>query len=144
MRHFADLNKLVDAQRAACKLLGIEREDIELDVLGVETFEQGLERRLEEAKKKGAVFDVSNSDDEDDATLSQSKHIKVKSEKRSGEISASPSGDQDVINLCDSDDDEEDAKQPAAGNVQNLENTSVDVAVTAGMSGMYISVSKLT
>ena len=47
-----DLNELVDKQQSACKLLGIEREDIELDVLGVETFEQSLGRKLEEAKQK--------------------------------------------------------------------------------------------
>lgn len=51
-----DLSKLVDKQQSACKLLGIEREDIELDVLGVETFEQSLGRKLEEAKKKGEDF----------------------------------------------------------------------------------------
>lgn len=139
MRCFADLNKLVDQQRAACKRLGIEREDIELDVMGVETFEQGLERRLEEAKKKGAIFDVSNSDDEDDTTMPQNNKIKVKSEKRTKIISKIPSRDQDVIDLCDSDDDEEDAKPAAANNVPNLVSRAMDIAVAAGMSGMYFS-----
>jgi hypothetical protein len=63
---FLELNKLVDDQHEACKLLGIKREEIELDVMGVETFEQSLERKMKEAKQKGAVFDFCNSDDEDE------------------------------------------------------------------------------
>ena len=59
-----DLNELVDKQQSACKLLGIEREDIELDVLGVETFEQSLGRKLEEAKQKGERISIASPNSE--------------------------------------------------------------------------------
>lgn len=48
--------KLVESQREACELLDIVSGDVKLDVIGVESFEQN-ERKMEEAKNEGAVFD---------------------------------------------------------------------------------------
>jgi hypothetical protein len=98
-------------------LLGIKREEIELDVMGVETFEQSLERKMKEAKQKGAVFDFCNSDNEDEHDAFGTKTVKVKAEKTTGSFGrAQPAagGNNDIIDLCDSDDDEEMNRKPAA------------------------------
>jgi hypothetical protein len=111
-----DLNKLVETQREACELLGIERGDIELDVIGVESVEQSLERKMEEAKKKGAIFDFCDSDREDEDPVRTNRGIRMTSEKnQSAEVECFPIrtvGAPKVIDLCDSD-DEEDKKPPA-------------------------------
>ena len=59
-----ELNRLCEIQAGASELMGIEREEMELNLMAVETFEQGLERRLEEAQKKGEVIDLCDSDAE--------------------------------------------------------------------------------
>lgn len=59
-----ELNRLFEVQTGASELLGIEREEMELDLMAVETFDQSLERRLEEAKKKGEVIDLCDPDAE--------------------------------------------------------------------------------
>lgn len=61
-----ELNRLCVVQASASELMGIEREEMELDLMAVETFDQMLERRLDEAKKNGDVIDLCDSDAEDD------------------------------------------------------------------------------
>ena len=110
---YAELNKLVVSQQQACKLVGIEREDIELDVLGVESFEQTIARKMEQARKEGAVFDFCDSDDEDNNPVQPNNMVRVKTERKKGTYSRVVSGHSDVIDLCDSD-DEGDKKLPAS------------------------------
>ncbi|KAL3795128.1 hypothetical protein HJC23_007356 [Cyclotella cryptica] len=111
-----DLNKLVDIQREACELLGIERGDIELDVMGVESFEQSLERKMEEAEKKGAVYDFCDSDRDDELPVRFNPLTRIKPERnQSSGAKAHPVmtvGASTVIDLCESD-DEDDRKPPA-------------------------------
>ena len=109
------LNELVEIQSSACDMLGIEREEVELDVMGVESFEDMLKRKKEEAIKNGDMFDLCDSD----AELDIKPKAKVKGEKKSGSssrtYSASASAGTDIIDLCDSDEDDDDYdKKPAA------------------------------
>lgn len=101
-----DLNALVGIQESACALLGIEREEVELDVMGVETFDEALKRRKDEAVKNGDMFDLCDSDTE--LSIKPKNGFKVKAEKkaatRAGKSFAS--SNMDVIDLCDSDNDE--------------------------------------
>lgn len=98
-----------------CQLLGIEREDIELDVLGVETFEQSLERKMKEASRNGAMFNFADSDDEDSNDPKTTSTVRVKAEKAAGRASIMEKGgsQDDAIDLCDSDDEDDDRKLPA-------------------------------
>ena len=125
------LNKLVDIQGEACDILGIEREEVELDVMGVETFEQTLARKKEECIKRGDMFNLCDSDNE----LDIQQKVKVKGEKMgtSKKPSSSSAADDDVINLCDSDSDDDDDKKPAAkpintGRVKAEYSSSADIA----------------
>lgn len=109
-----ELNDLVKIQEEACAVLGIEREEVELDVMGVESLEQTLARRKEEAIKRGDMFDLCDSDTE--LAIQPKKGVKVKAEKKRGSGAAKPSAPvDDVIDLCDSDsDDDDEPTKPAA------------------------------
>lgn len=121
-----ELNELVKLQGCACELLGIEREELELDVMGVETFDQTLARRKEEAKKNGDLFDLCDSDAE--ISIKPKHGIKVKSEKKMTKTncakSSSPSN-LEVIDLCDSDDDDECTKPAASKPSSNRPDTAI-------------------
>ncbi len=99
------LNKLLEIQGDACELLGIEREGVELDLVGVESLEQQLSRRVAEAEKNGNMIDLCDSG----ADIPSAKKIAVKSEKggakKKSPLKTSVSG---VIDLCDSDSDDDD------------------------------------
>ena len=107
------LNALVDIQGKACEMLGIEREELELELMEVESFEQTMARKKKEAIDRGDMFDLCDSDTE----LDIQPKIKVKGEKKSSSYAAAATGggsqDSDVIDLCDSDDDDY-GKKPAA------------------------------
>jgi hypothetical protein len=60
-----DLNELVEIQKSAMEILGIERDDLELDVMGVDTMEEGLTKVFENAEDNGEVIDLCDSDDDD-------------------------------------------------------------------------------
>jgi hypothetical protein len=99
-----ELNELCEIQGEACTLLGIEREEFELDVMAVESLEQSLERKLEEAKMKGDAFDLCDSD----AEIPVVPKTKVKSERvatSASQPSRAMQSTMEVIDLCDSDDD---------------------------------------
>lgn len=108
------LNALVDIQGKACEMLGIEREELELELMEVESFEQTMARKKKEAIARGDMFDLCDSDTE----LDIQPKIKVKGEKKSSSYAAAANGgsqDSDVIDLCDSDEDDDDyGKKPAA------------------------------
>ena len=104
-----DFNKLVDVQGGACKLMGVEREEVELDVMGVETFDQTLSRRLDEAKKRGDAFDLCDSDAEVPV-------VSVKAEKKARAASSSngsPPAIEIIEILSDSDDDDWEIPPPS-------------------------------
>lgn len=58
------LNELRKLQDAAMNLLGIKREEAELDVLAVDTWEQQLVKKIDEAKRSGDFIDLCDSDEE--------------------------------------------------------------------------------
>jgi hypothetical protein len=102
-----ELNRLYEVQTYASGLLGIEREELELDVMGVESFEQSLERKRKEAEDNGAAFDLCDSDAELD--VKPAAKASVKSEPRSTTSvtraqTATERANQ-TIDLCDSDDE---------------------------------------
>jgi hypothetical protein len=104
-RLLPDLNKLCQIQDDARNLVGIEREDLELDVMGVENFEQTLARKLEDAKKSGDAFDLCNSDEETDNRKPPAR-VNVKPEPGTlGTLRAASIGNGVIIDLCDSEDD---------------------------------------
>ncbi|KAL7499648.1 hypothetical protein ACHAWT_010345 [Skeletonema menzelii] len=100
-----ELNKLQEIQGGACELLGIEREEVELDLVGVESLEQQLSRRVAEAEKNGNMLDLCDSDADVPATTK----IAVKSERgpirKKSSLKTSATG---VIDLCDSSDSDDD------------------------------------
>ena len=117
-----ELNKLQEIQGGACELLGIEREEVELDLVGVETLEQQLSRRVAEAEKNGNMLNLCDSD----ADVPAAAKIAVKAEKgiarKKSPLKTSATG---VIDLCDSSDDDDDddddflfRKYPAQVNVK--------------------------
>jgi hypothetical protein len=117
-----DLNKLCGVQGGACQLIGIEREEMELDVMGVESLEKSLERKLEDAKKSGNVFDLCGSDAEIDVQPAAS--VKVKGEQISTQpkippiwpkISTMASNGCDLIDLCEYEWDDDWTPPPASG-----------------------------
>lgn len=97
-----ELNRLQQIQGDACELLGIEREEVELDLVGVESLEQQLSRRVAEAEENGDLFDLCDSD----ADVPIPKKMTVKSEKGAARakspLKTSAAG---VIDLCDSSSD---------------------------------------
>jgi hypothetical protein len=117
-----ELNRLQKIQGDACELLGIEREEVELDLVGVETLEQQLSRRVAEAKKNGDLLDLCDSD----ADVPAPKKMTVKSEKGAARTKSPPKiSTAGVIDLCDSDSDSDNdegtnifGKYPAAVNVK--------------------------
>lgn len=121
------LNKLREIQNDASALLGIEMEDLELDVLEVETLDQALALKVEEAKKSGALFDFcDDSSDEGDAVAQSTGNTffggKVKSEGTALSRTTTTTtirtrvitqAEKDVIELLDSDSDDDDLPSPS-------------------------------
>jgi hypothetical protein len=60
-----DLHQLGETVTGAMQLLGIERDELELDVMGVESWEAQNAKKLKEAMDKGDVIDLMDSDDDD-------------------------------------------------------------------------------
>jgi hypothetical protein len=82
------LNELRKIQDEAMTALGIEREEMELDIVAHDTWEQKMDKNLEEAKKSGDFFDLCDSDEELDvqpkpgAAGGLYSGVKVKAEPR--------------------------------------------------------------
>jgi hypothetical protein len=64
-----ELGRLRTVQDSAMYLLGIEREELELDILHVDTWEQRQAKLLQQAIEKGELIDLcDSSDDEEDSS----------------------------------------------------------------------------
>jgi hypothetical protein len=61
------LNRLFDVQGSAMELLGLEREELELDVIGVDTVDTRIARKLQEAMDKGEVIGLCDLDSDDNS-----------------------------------------------------------------------------
>lgn len=75
-----DLNRLRKAQDDVFQLLGIEQEELELDLVGVDSLEKRQEQKLQEAIQQGDLIDLCDSDDED---LGSRKPAAIKSNPNS-------------------------------------------------------------
>jgi hypothetical protein len=60
-----DLHQLSETVTGAMQLLGIGRDELELDVMGVESWEAQNAKKLKEAMDKGDVIDLMDSDDDE-------------------------------------------------------------------------------
>jgi hypothetical protein len=60
------LNELRTGQDETMDLVGIEREELEFDVVGVDSLEDRLDKQLKEAQTKGNYVELLDSDDEED------------------------------------------------------------------------------
>lgn len=58
------LNKLAGTQTGALELLGIEREDLELEMAAVESWEERNAKKMQAAIETGDLIDLCDSDDE--------------------------------------------------------------------------------
>eukprot|EP00934_Nitzschia_sp_Nitz4_P006876 Nitzschia sp. Nitz4//scaffold16_size188269//174378//181326//NITZ4_001819-RA/size188269-augustus-gene-0.84-mRNA-1//1//CDS//3329538601//6866//frame0 len=63
------LNKLPDSQGETMGMLGLSREEVEFDVVGVDTWEDRMEKELKVAQSSGKYFELLDSDDERVETL---------------------------------------------------------------------------
>ena len=52
----------------AMALLGIERDDLDLDVVGVESWEQRIEKKMKEARENDMIVELLDSDDDEDCS----------------------------------------------------------------------------
>ena len=85
-----DLNQLRKLQDESMGILGIEREELDIDVMAVDTLDQQLEKKMQAAVNTGAMIDLTMDSDDDEgddckkpaAQQSSLESIKVKSEKR--------------------------------------------------------------
>jgi hypothetical protein len=59
-----DLTELVEIQKSAMEILGIEHKDLELDVMGVDTIEERLPIFFENAEENGKVIDLCDYNDD--------------------------------------------------------------------------------
>jgi len=103
------LNKLWKNLDTARNLMGIEREELDLDVMAVESLDNTIKRKLDEATCNGEVIDLCNSDEEIDTILSRLPAetpllSQVKAEPTSNDssdISISDCDSDDCIDLLD-------------------------------------------
>ena len=59
-----DLNKLCKDLDGAREIVGIQRECLDIDVMAVETLDNTIKRKLDEAKDKGEIVDLCDSDED--------------------------------------------------------------------------------
>ena len=127
-----ELNRLLRLQDEASKLVGIERQEAELELMEVDTLEQRLAKQLEQAKQTGDAFDLCDSD----AELDVKPKAKVKTEPKRRNSSAAAAKVTKVdgvltIDLCDSDDDDEildqlDKLEPRSGRSMTAARVKVE------------------
>lgn len=113
------LQDLLKVQKESSDLLGIERDDLDLDVMQVESFEEKLKKREQEARLKGNAFDLC-VDSEVDMSVLPVNRIKAEPGVEPAAADARPAsflvGSNGVIDLsnCDSDSDDEHPVAPPA------------------------------
>lgn len=78
----SNLSRLRQIQDSVMDTLGIDREELELDVLGVDSWEDKQAKNLEEAKAAGEFFDLSNDSSDDEGPAPVQRSIKVKRKKK--------------------------------------------------------------
>jgi len=61
-----NLNELRKIQDAAMDLLGLEREEMELDLVAVDIWDQRIEKKMKAAKANGSFIEILDSDPDDD------------------------------------------------------------------------------
>mmetsp|Transcript_20904 Transcript_20904/g.30612 ORF Transcript_20904/g.30612 Transcript_20904/m.30612 type:complete len:178 (-) Transcript_20904:139-672(-) len=109
---FPDLNDLCNNLNAARELVGIEREELDLDVMAVDSLENTIQRKMDDAENRGEVIDLCDSDEEIEAVLSRlppaRSMLRVKAEptndnwnNRYGLIGGMDSDSDDSIDLLD-------------------------------------------
>lgn len=67
------LGHLSATQGEAFDLLGMEREDLPLEVIAVDSQDERLEKAMKRAAEQGLFFDLCDSDEEDDDDLLTTK-----------------------------------------------------------------------
>ena len=104
-----EINRLLALQNDTSKLLGIEREEQDLELMEVDSLDQRLSKRLAEAQERGDAFDLCDSDVE----LDVKPKPKVKKEGQpSTSRKVTISGGITTIDLCDSDSDDDMIEPP--------------------------------
>jgi hypothetical protein len=110
------LQDLLKVQKESGDLLGIERDDLDLDVMQVESFEEKLKKREQDARLKGNAFDLCD-DAAVDVSVVPMNRIKSEPGIEPTAAKARPAsflvGPDGVIDLCNCDSDS-DAEHPVA------------------------------
>ena len=84
------LNEFAAIQNEIFDTLGMEREQLELDVVGVESFDDKLAKQMKEAEEKGLVVDLVCDSDEDDAWWEQYKNAGLNSQTKARQVKQEP------------------------------------------------------
>jgi hypothetical protein len=97
-----ELGRLRTLQDSAMDVLGIEREELELDVLHVDTVEHRHAKLLQQAIERGEVIDLCDSSDDDDAAgatahLKPAAQPKVKAEPVGAPAKSNPVCNPDAL-----------------------------------------------
>jgi hypothetical protein len=92
-----DLHQLGETVTSAMQLLGIERDDLELDVMGVESWEAQNAKKLKEAMDKGDVIDLMDSDDDDMETTKPAAVRKPALVSTAKKVKAEPTNPYDQL-----------------------------------------------
>lgn len=90
-----DLHQLDETVTGAMQLLGIERDELELDVMGVESWEAQNAKKLKEAMVKGDIIDLTDSDDDDTETTKPAATRKPALVSTTKKVKAEPSDPYD-------------------------------------------------
>ena len=96
-----EINRLSSLQDKASKLMGVERQQQDLELMEVDTLDQRLAKQLQEAEKRGDAFDLCDSDVE----LDVKPKAKVKTGRKRPPAKAVQVNGVLTIDLCDSDED---------------------------------------
>lgn len=84
------LNEFSAIQNEVFDTLGMEREQLELDVVGVESFNDKLNKQMKEAEEKGLVVDLVCDSDEDDEWWEEFKKAGLSSPSKAPQVKQEP------------------------------------------------------
>ena len=116
------LNELLSIQVEVSRLVGIEREGAELGIMQVETLDDRLKRKEEEAKESGNAFDLSGSSEGSEIV----SPIPVKSDPDilpPVDTRHEPNSSRQIFDLCDSSDEDENVTEtPKISSTTNCDN----------------------